>query len=253
MKPNRFLQGILGLLAIALIIFVGAEARNAFQQYGTIGKEPHQRDTIAIDGMGKISATPDVAVVNLGVTSDGTTVQAVQKQNTDKMNAIIDALKAMDIVAKDIQTSNYSIYPKYDYSNGKQNIIGYTVSQNVTVKVRNLDKTGDVLAKAGELGMNQSGGVDFTIDDPTTLQAQARDKAIDDARQKAKQLTDKLGVSLGKVVTFTEGARNDIVPLPMMKAMNAAVGGGVASAPSPQIQSGSLDVISNVTVTFEVQ
>ena len=253
MKLNKFFQGLLGVLALVLIIYVAALTRNAYQSFNTIGTISHERDTISVDGMGKVTASPDIAVVNLGVTSDGKTVKDVQTQNTKKMNEIIAALKTMDVDAKDIQTSNYSIYPKYDYANGRQDIIGYTVSQNVTVKVRNLDKTGDILSKAGELGMNQKSGVDFTIDDPKALQAQARDKAIDDAKQKAQVLVDKLGLTLVKVVTFTEGSQNAPVPLPMMKSADMGIGGGGGSVPSPSIQSGSLDVISNVSVTFEVR
>ncbi len=251
MQSNKYLQGLFGLLTIALIIFVGAEARNALQQYGYIGKAVTERDTIAISGMGKVSGVPDVAVLNFGVTSDAKTVNEAQQNNTSKMNAIIVALKGMNIEAKDIQTSNYSIYPRYDYSKNTQQIIGYTVSQSVTVKVRNLDQTGAVLAKAGDLGMNQAGGINFTIDDPQSLQADARDKAIDDATQKAKALADKLGLHLVKVVTFAESNNSSPTPIPLMAPRAEAVGGGNSVA--PDIQSGSLDVISNVSITYEVR
>lgn len=251
MKLNKFVQGVLGLLAIALLVFIGAKARNTMEEYNYIGKIVRDRDTITIEGTGKVSATPDVAVVNLGVTSEGRSVKDVQRQNTEKMNSIIAALKAMDIVAKDIQTSNYNISPKYDWSNGRQNILGYIVSQNVTVKIRNLDKTGDVLAKAGELGMNQAGGVQFTIDEPQKLQEEARGKAIDDAKKKAEQLAEKLGLRVVKVVTFSEGSQGYPTPMPMYKTMDAMV--NAESAPAPDIQAGSLDVVSNVSVTFEVR
>jgi len=252
MQPNKFLQGVLGLLALVLIVFVGAEARNAFESYNYIGKIVRDRDTITIQGTGKISAAPDVAVLSLGVTSDGMSVKDVQTQNTQKMNAIIAALKAMNIANKDIQTSNYSIYPKYDWTNNRQNLTGYTVSQNVTVKIRNLDSTGDVLAKAGELGMNQTGGVQFTIDEPQKLQADAREKAIQDAKQKAQQLADQLGLSVVKVVTFSENFGGSPIVSPMVKAMDVGMA-APSVAPSPDIQSGSLDVTSDVSVTFEVR
>jgi len=250
MKDNKFLQGVIGLLAVALIIFVGAKTRNAFQEYHYIGTTG--RDTIQIGGYGKVSATPDLAQASLGITTDGAKVADIQTQNTQKMNAIVAAVKAMGVEDKDIQTSNYSIYPKYDYSNGKQNIVGYTVSQNVTVKIRKLETVGDVLGKAGELGANQVNGLNFTIDDPTTLQAQARDKALADARTKADEVANKLGLHIVKVVTFSESSNSPTPPMPYAYDMKVeAANAGGASAPS--VQSGSLDVESNVAVTYEVQ
>jgi hypothetical protein len=248
MKDNRILQGVIGLLALALIVYVGAQTRNALQQYAYIGKSG--RDTITINGEGKVSAKPDIATVSLGVQTDGATVKDTQTQNTTKMNAIIAAIKALKVEDKDIQTSNYNIYPRYDYSNGRQNIIGYSVSQNVEVKVRNLDGVGDVLAKAGELGANQVGGVQFTIDDPKALQADARLKALADARKKADDVSAQLGLTVVKVVTFSESSGNVSPPI-MYDAMKSLA--GAVPAPSPTIEAGSLDVTSDVSVTFEVK
>jgi hypothetical protein len=248
---NKFLQGVVGLLALALIVYVGFLARNAAESYNYIGKAVRDRDTITVAGEGKVTAAPDLALISLGVQTEGVTVKDTQTQNTRKMNAIIAALKELKIEAKDIQTSGYSIYPKIDWNSGKQNIVGYTVSQNVSVKVRNLDIVGDVLAKAGELGANQIGGIQFTIDDPTALQDEARGKAIADARKKAQQLADQLGIKILKVVTFSEGSSySPPTPYPMLEK---SVSAGSAQAVAPDIQSGSQDVTSNVNVTFEVR
>jgi uncharacterized protein YggE len=251
MKEHGFIKVILGLLALALIIFLGAKTRNALQEYHYIGTAG--RDTIAIDGTGKVSTKPDVAVVDLGVTTDSQSVKDGQTQNTQKMNAITSAVKSMGVEDKDIQTANYNISPRYDYSNGKQSIIGYTVSQEVTVKVRNLDSVGDILAKAGDLGANQVNGVNFTIDDPTSLQAQARDKALADARTKAEEVANQLGLTIVKVVTFTESSGTPPRPIPYI--MNAMASGADSADKSmaPSVQSGSLDVSSNVSVTYEVR
>lgn len=248
MYQNPFLKVIVGVLGIALIIFVGAETRNAFQQHDYIGKTG--RDTITIDGEGKVTATPDVARFSLGVQTDGATVKEIQAKNTTRMNSIIDALKGLGIENKDIQTSNYSITPRYDFPNGKQTFIGYSVAQNVTVKIRNLDTVGAVLGKVGELGANQVGGIQFMIDDPQALQGQARLKAIEDARKKAEDLARAIGLTVVKVVTFSESSRS--APIPMMYNAMAAKMEGVA-APTPDIEAGSTDVISNVSVTFEVK
>lgn len=251
MKENKYLQGAVGVLALALIVFVGFKARNAYREYNYIGKAVRDRDVITIDGEGKVTAKPDLARIDMGVQTDGANVGDTQRLNTKKMNDIIAALKGLKIASNDIQTTNYSIYPKYDYSNGKQNIVGYTVSQNVTVKVRNLDSIGDVLAKAGDLGANQVGGIQFTIDEPKALEQEARVKAIDDARKKAEDLAKQLGLTIIKVVSFSENRGGSPIPYAYMdKAMGIGGGGAV---PSPTIESGSLDVTSNVSVVFEVR
>ncbi len=250
MQGNKYLQGVIGLLAIALIVFVGFKARNAWEEYNYIGKAVRDRDMITVSGEGKVTATPDLAQISLGVQTDGLTVKQAQTTNTQKMNAIIAAVKSLGVADKDIQTNNYSISPKIDWSNGKQNITGYTVSQNVTVKVRALDKAGDVLARAGELGANQVGGINFTIDDPKALQDEARIKAIKDARTKAQQLADEIGLTIVKVVTFSES--NGYIP-PVYPIMNKAMDMAAQVAPAPTIEAGSLDVTSDVSVTFEVR
>jgi uncharacterized protein len=251
MKDNKFLQGVMGLLGLALIVFIGLKTRNAYQEYNYIGKAVRDRDVITIAGEGKVTARPDLVRIDLGVQTDAKTVSEAQRQNTQKMNSIIAALKALKIASEDIQTTGYSIYPKYQYTDGRSFIEGYTVSQNVTVKVRNLDSVGDVLAKAGELGANQVGGIQFTIDEPKALEEQAREKAIDDARQKAQTLAEQLGLTIIKVVSFTESSGSTPPPYPMYaKAMDL---GAAEAAPSPTIESGSLEVVSNVNVVFEVR
>ena len=251
MKNNVLLQWVLGIVGLSLFVFLGIQSMNAWKQSSYIGRS--QRDTILIDGEGKVTATPDIARVSVGVMTEGQTVKDVQRQNTEKMNAITGAMKELGIAEKDLQTSNYSISPKYDYTNGAQRLAGYIVSQNIEIKVRNMDSVGPVLQKAGELGANQVGGVQFSIDDPQSLQQQARIKAVEDARRKAEDLGKQLGLTIVRVVTFTEsgGSRPPMyAPMAMMKSYDQGV---AASAPSPEVQSGSLDVTSSVTVTFEVR
>ncbi len=241
---------MLGLFLAALIIFIGSKTRNSFEEFKQIGKVAHDRDTIIIQGEGKVTSKPDLALIDLGVTTDGATVKEAQKNNTQKMNAVIAAVKVLGVEEKDRQTANYSIFPKYQYDQGKQTVIGYTVSQDVSVKVRDLDKAGDVLAKAGELGANQIGGLRFGVDDPQVLKVEARSKAIDDARTKAEALAKQLGLSIVKVVTFSESSGSVMPPQPYFaKAIDLASSVG----PPPEIESGSLDVISSVSVTFEVR
>lgn len=237
------------LLLAAGIAYLGITAANAFKQRDYIGRPEAARDTIAISAEGKVTALPDIATISVGVQTENKAVSAAQQENTAKMNAIIEKIKSFGVAADDIKTSNYSIYPQYDYVNGRQIERGYMVTQNADVKVRNLDTIGEILAAVGDLGANQVGGVFFTIDEPEELRQQARLKALETAKKKAQALADAAGVRLGKVVGFSEN--EGFVPSPPSYARDAALGlGGGGSAPS--IQSGSQDVIVNVTVLYEI-
>ncbi len=239
-----------GLLVLAAVIYLALLSRNAAKQYGTIGAPPVQRDSISVDAVGKVTALPDIASVSIGVKTEKKSIADAQKENSLKMNAIIEKLQQLGVAKEDIQTSQYSIDPAYDYPDGKEILRGYEVRQDVDVKVRKLDSISDILASAASLGANQIGGIGFTIDDPETLRQQARLKGIEAAKKKAQDLAAAAGVKLGKVVGFSESSSSPESPVYYAKDMVTGMGG--ASNPSPNVQPGSQDVIVNVTVQYEI-
>ncbi len=247
MFKNKFLLAFIGLTSVVLMFYLGALSRNALQEYHYIGRPG--RDTIVVDGEGKVTAKPDVAMIELGVITEGRTVDQIQSSNTQKMNAIIAAVKESGIASDDIQTKQYSLNPKYNWDDGKQTLDGYTISQNVSVKVRDMNKVGDVIGKAGELGANQVGGMQFVIDDPKALEAQARDLAIDEAKEKAEILAKKLGLTVVRAISFNEST----VPVSSPRPYLAMEKSDMAMAVAPTIEAGSQDVMSYVSVTFEVR
>lgn len=254
MKPPIYLSIIISALGLALIGLVGVLTWNSYASHRLIGMPDNVRDTITVNGTAKMTVQPDIANLSVGLISTGKTVAETQKQNTDKMNMITAAVKAFGVKDDDVQTSNYQIYPQYDWTDGRQILRGYQVSQQLSVKIRDLDKVGDILGKVGELGANQVNGVTFDVDDKTDIQKQSRDKAIADAKEKAQALAKSLGMKLGKVVSFSEDS--GAYPTPIMynsydKAMNVA--GQSAAAPSPSVESGSLDVSKTVSITFELE
>ena len=128
---------------------------------------------------------------------------------------------------------------------------GYQVSQSVTVKIRDLAKVGDILAAAGEGGANQVSGLSFSIDDPESLKQEARIKALENAKTKAEALASVAGVSLGKIVSFSESS---MTPPVMYKSIDASLGmGGAAAVPSPTVEAGSMDIVLDVTVSYEIR
>jgi hypothetical protein len=243
---------ILGtIMTIWLVVFISVLIWNEIKKHDYIGRESQQTYTITIDGQGKITATPDIAQISLGLQTQMVKVADAQKENTDKMNKIIAELKAMGIESKDIQTANYSIYPNYEYPNGKQVLKNYIVSQNINVKIRNLEKIGDVVQKAGTLGANQIGGLSFTIDEPEKIKQLAREKALLAAKEKAESLAKIAGVKLGKLVSFTESAYGG--PIPNVREYALKVDANAAAAAlAPTVEAGSQDIIVDVMVTYEV-
>ena len=248
-KPPRAAVIIASIVGLALVVYLGVLARNELRQYYYIGRPADQLYTITIEGEGKVTAVPDIAQISLGLQTDKATVTEAQRENTDKVNKIVSDLKALGIEGKDIKTDNYSVYPRYDWTDGKQVLRGYTVTQSLSVKIRNLDSIGTVLEKSAADGANQVGGLNFTIDEPETLKQQAREKALEQAKQKAEALAKIAGVKLGRLVSFNENssgypiyARTD-----MMKSAPVA-----GEAAVPDIQPGSQDIIVDVTVTYEV-
>ena len=238
------------MVLLSGLFYLVVVTQNALREGKFIGKSADVRNTITIEGQGKVRGIPDIATVNLGFTVERKEVRDAQKENAVTMNRLILALKALRVSSEDMQTTDYSIYPQYDYlKDGAQKLRGYTVTQNVTVKIRDLSKVSDVLDQAGLLGLNQVGGIQFTMDEPEALRQQARVKALVNAKKKAGELARVAGVRLGRVVSFSENT-NGGYPQPMFARSLAleGIGGGV-----PDIQAGSQDVIVQATVTYEIE
>jgi len=251
LRPPVWALGVITVGVLALVVYLGVLSRNALKAYDYIGRTELQIYTITVSGEGKVTAKPDIAEVSLGLQTENPSVANAQKENTEKMNKIVAALKSLGIEDKDIQTTNYSIYPIYDYPDGQQKLRGYQVAQNVTLKIRNLDKVGDVLAKAGDLGANQIGGLNFTIDEPEVLRQQAREKALLNAKEKAEALAKISGAKLGKLVSFSEGSAGEPIPYYRSFGLEAGVG-GAADLKAPEIQPGSQDIVITASVTYEI-
>ncbi len=253
--PKEYLPKIAMAVAAALILLLLVLAvsgivgiSNQIKEGRYIGQGTQYKNTINISGEGKVLAKPDIAQVNLSVLSDAASVVLAQKDNTDKMNKIIKAMKGLGIKEEDLKTASYNISPRYQYLAGKSTIIGYEVTQALEVKIRDLDKVGDILGQAAALGANQVGSLTFTFDNPEKLQSEARQKAIVDAKKKAEDLAGGLGVQLGKIVSFSESVSGEPNPIYYAAEKMGVGGGGTA----PEIQTGQNEIQVNVTLAYEI-
>lgn len=205
--------------------------------------------TISVSGQGKASAPPDMAIVNTGVTTYDTEAGVALAANNAAVEKVMEVLKQHSIAAKDIQTSNFSIRPEYERGQRGQRqprVIGYTVSNSVRVRVRNLPGLGKVLDALVGAGSNQISGISFGIDNSTGIMDEARNGAIADARRRAKLYAHAAGVSLGKVISISEQAAPTPRPQMMGRAMMAM------EASSVPVATGEQDVHATVHMVFEL-
>lgn len=259
---NTLIKNTLG---IALILFMALAVLVLFRYQQSYSDAQPSKRTFNVSGEGKVVAIPDIAQLTFSViTEGGKNLSNLQKDNTAKMNAITDLLKNKKIDVKDIQTRDYSINPRYQYFNcnppridGASSVCpppeinGYTISQTVLVKIRNLDSIGDIVSGAVEKGANNVSGPEFTIDDPTLLEHKALTEAIGKAKEKASKLSSTAGYRIGKLISISEESDRPS-PYPMTAAYG--MGGGAAEMKSaPSIQAGSQEVKVNVTLTYEIE
>lgn len=245
-KIKQFLGYLAILLAVFLLVYLGFLIKGQYDSPVDISKIR----TITMSAEGKVTGTPDIATVSFSVVTQGATAEQTQKENDAKMTKVTDFLKSKGVNESDIQTSGYNLYPQYNYNQNQQPppITGYSQSQQVSVKIRDLNLLKTVTAGLTGQGVNQIDNLTFSIDDPDKLRSEARQKATDKARAKADELASKLGVKLGKVVNFSEGV--GVEPVYGYALADASGYGGGGSSP---IQPGSQDVNVTVTLTFELK
>jgi len=207
-------------------------------------------------GTGKATATPDTATAIVGVTQDSQTVADAQKKVNETTAKIIADLKKLGISEKDIKTQNYSVNPKYNYNiPNRTTPDGYTVSQEMEIKSKSIDKINKVIDLATADGANIVSGANFIFSDDLQkkLENMAREEAVRDAKQKAETLSKAAGMNLGKIINITENS-NRAYPI-LMKTQMGAAGSGIAqdAVPPTQINPGENSVTVTVNITYEVR
>ncbi len=200
---------------------------------------------ITVTGTGTVAAAPDMASISLGVTTQGQTAAEALTANNAAMADVMARLSSAGIAPRDLQTSNLQLQPNWVQPEGAQaaQINGYTASNMVTARVRDLAILGGVLDAAVKDGANTLNGIAFEQSDPAPAQSAARKLAVEDARARASEMLQAAGVGLGKIVSMQESG-GYVSPMPMVKAMmdEAAV----------PVAAGELGVSAQVTVVFEI-
>jgi len=227
----------MGKLIFALVMFLAAPVWAA-----------ENMRQITVIGQGHVDTVPDMATITLGVVSEGKTAAIALSENSQSLAKILVLLKQAGIEERDIQTRNLSLSPRWNNRSSKSGppeIIGFIARNTVSVRVRDLDKLGEVLDASVKTGANSFQGLGFGLQQPASAQNQARQNAVKDAVAKARLYADAAGVKLGKVIIITESARQGGGPVAYARMAE------MDSAPVP-VARGEISTTSSVTMVFEI-
>ena len=245
----------LSLFFIFSTILISVITLNKIEQGKYIGQEFEAKNTITVSGKGEIVIKPDLAVVNFSVISEAASVDLAMAENTEKINSITGFMKNSEIEERDLKTTSFRINPRYEWHNeiiGREErrvLVGYEVYQSLEVRIRDMEKIGAIIQGGSELGANQIGSLQFTVEDRESLESQARKIAIKDAKEKAEILSDELGVRLKRIVDFSEGEYNR----PFRSKEMSFESIGMLSAETPEIEVGENEIIVRVNITYEIR
>ena len=237
------------------------------------GNKSYDENTISVTGNAEVDAAPDIAHFSFTVTETAKTTKEAQDTISEKVSKILAGLDTLGVDKKDIKTESYTMYPKYEYvrvaqnqeataidgtiyfpgQDRKQVQVGFDVSQNVTVKIRDFDSVPEALTLFAQEAVENLYGPNFQIDEPDQLQDEARALAIDEAQEKAKQLAKDLGVKLGKVVSFNEGGGGYYPEPYYAKGLMAMDAVSESAAYEPTLPVGENTITSNVTIIYSIK
>ena len=247
-KNNKLLSTLIIALIIflgVLIVLIGVKIKNEYI------RGIKAENTIIVSGEGEAYARPDLAIVVFSVKSENKKIDQAMKDNTKKINTVIDTIKKLGVNKRDIKTMSFSINPFYEYQRKglttiptKKILAGYEVNQSLQVKIRDLSKIGVIIKRSVDKGANIVGNFILTINNPEKIKAEAREKAIGQAKEKAKEIASQLGVKLLRIVNFSE---NNFLPR-YNKELKIA-----EDRTLPKIETGENKIRISVAITYQIK
>jgi uncharacterized protein YggE len=244
---------------VIILVLVGLAGCSAAKVPATEGQPVSvnvgsQQTGIWVNGTGKVTLTPDIATLSLGVSAQTSSVAEAQSQASTAMDKVMAALKGNGVAQKDIQTQYYNVQQvtRWDDKSQLEVVIGFRVSNMVIAKIREMAKIGSIIdavvAAGGDL--TRINGINFSVEKPEQYYSQARELAMNDAKAKAQQIASLSGVTLGKPTFISENASAPPVPYPQVMYKGDMAAG---AAPSVPISTGEMDIVLNVQVTYTIQ
>lgn len=260
LSNNKIFIKVATVLAVLLSLFIIVLLINEIKSSSYIGQGNQPANTILVTGEGEVMAVSDIATLYVNLTKDGATTKEAQSLLNEQITKTLNYLKEQKIEDKDIKSEYGGLTPRYSYGQvacitypcpqRDPKIIGYTATQSITIKVREVDSANDIKTGLANIGITDISGPTFTIDNEDSFKDQARAIAIIDARNKASILAKELGVKLGHVINFNENNGN---AYPVMYSAKAMSSDSVGGAPVPELPKGENKITSNVTITYEIR
>ncbi|MCK4918163.1 MAG: SIMPL domain-containing protein [Candidatus Pacebacteria bacterium] len=262
---SRIIKSVI-LVLVVLALFLLVKTYGALKENSFIGQDIMAQNTITVTGEGEVSAIPDIAKFSFAVKEEAKTVEQAQEKATEKMNAVLDFLDKAGVDDKEIKTTGYNIYPRYEWWNKEvmceggycppterqRTLVAYEVSQNISVELKDVDSAGEILAGIGSLEVSNVSGLSFDIDDKDGLEREARQEAIDEAQSKAKELAKDLGVKLVRIVSYSSNDGRNVYPQYAVMEKSMAYG-MVDSVSVPEIPVGENEIKTTVYLTYEIK
>lgn len=260
------IKKILKIVAVVVVIlglFLLVESAKSFKELRLIGSGIPAVNIITVTGEGEAFAIPDTARFTFSIIEEAKTVEEAQAKVAQKEEEAIAVLKDAGIEEKNYKTVSYSVYPRYEYQTRKQMFttgesqrvfVAFEVTETIEVKTKDTEKAGEILGQLGAVGVENISGLSFEVEDEDAIRSKARGEAIDDAREKAEELADQLGVKLVRIVSFGQnmygyGYGGDAY---FAKAELSAMGATNDAEISPVVPSGENRFVETVSVTYEI-
>lgn len=248
------------ILLVIVSVFTITKIINEIKSSEYIGRDYQYSNTISVKGSGEVTAIADIATLSFNIEKEGVTAKEAQSSLNETLTKTLTYLKEQGIEDKDVKSEFGGLNPKYESTacyyypcpTKEPKIIGYTASQSIEVKVRNVDSANDIRTGLSNFGITNISGPTFSIDDEDIYKEQARAEAIKDAQAKAKILAKDLGVKLGRITSFYEEGENNY---PMYAKEVSSMGATMldSRAPAPVLPKGENKIISDVTITYVIK
>ena len=243
---------ITGLIVIISVFLVSLFCSTVIDIRDKIQKS---ENTITVSDTGTIYTKPDLALATASVVTEKKTVVEAMQENAKKMNAVIEVIKGLGVEDKDLKTTSFNIYPRYEwyeateiYPSGRRVLVGYEITQSLQIKIRDMGKIGTIIEAATDAGANEVSDLQFTVDEEDALKAQARAEAINKAKAKAKELAGQLGIKLVRIINFSESGA-----MPYFYSTKEAAPSGMGGGETPQIETGENKIEVTVSITYEIR
>lgn len=253
---NHSVRGTMILVFVLLAIYLFAQTLVTMKEYKYVGGGVPVTNTITVAGTGEAFAAPDTTQFSFSVIEKAASAAEAQQQATAKMDQALDAVRAAGVEDANIKTVSYDVHPNYQqvecvrYPCPAPKIDGFEVVQTEEIKIKDAQKAGELITTLAGLGVQNISQLSFTIEDEDAIQQKARAQAVAEAKKKAAELASTLGVSLVRIVGFSEDGAQ---PIPYYAKDSMSIRSEAAQAAPAELPQGQNKITSNVSITYEIR